>query len=97
MVLNLLRLHKEIEVICTWYVLYLITDIVKVILFYIRSNDSLLPPDILVLLGYSFALLRFLRHNFVSHKVWVALGDLISEMTNRLVSQSSVSWGKSAL
>lgn len=38
MVLNLLRLHREIEVICTWHVLYLITDIVKVILFYIHST-----------------------------------------------------------
>lgn len=65
MILNLLRLYKEKEVICTWHVLYLITDIAKVILFYIHSNDSLLSSDVLVLLGYSFALLRYLRHNFV--------------------------------
>lgn len=66
MVLNLLRLYKEKEVICTWHVLYLITDIVKVILFYIHSNDSLLSPDVLGLLGYHFALLRCLRHNFAN-------------------------------
>lgn len=69
MVLNFLRLYTEKEVICTWHVLYLIIDIVKVILFNIHSNDSLLSPDVLLLHGYSFALLRCLRHNFVPHEV----------------------------
>lgn len=70
MILNLLRQYKEKGVICTLHTLWF-TDIIKMILFYIHSNDSLLSPDVLVLPGCAFALFRCVRYHFFPHKVWV--------------------------